>query len=346
LPEALQGAPRFLDADILEASFVSFAGCAALGEGQAAAIPGVAAHVDGPPEAIAADAVHAAQLASIEDATAEAFQRIFNLHKGRGPGRPRGGGRRQGDHASKGPPAPLSHIARGHVGVAKKRLLAVERHSASLRLGYAKLATAWNAAHGLRGGERVVTAKARRTLRTMQASAQLPGGWQPRKWSTDGFIKFAVAGVGKKVCNTSGVGGSTKNLAAVTCLAQMLQELQVAKLNILVKKLAAHACKTLVITRAYDCTPVLVNLGRYKSQLAPFARYVVKASDKSPLKSFADYNWGTGRAIPSFGVIELMGREVTIHCAAKGRLLKHRFIVAPLDMEARAKGEGGGTGFA
>ena len=41
---AFQGAPRFLDADILEASFVSFAGCAALGEGQAAAIPDVAAH--------------------------------------------------------------------------------------------------------------------------------------------------------------------------------------------------------------------------------------------------------------------------------------------------------------
>ena len=117
----------------------------------------------------------------------------------------------------------------------------------------------------------------------MQTSAQFPGGWQPRKWSTDGFIKFAVAGVGKKLCNTSGVGGSTKNLAVVTCLAQMLQELQVAKLNILVKKLAAHACKTLVITRAYDCTPVLVNLGRYKSQLAPFARYLVKAGDKSSL---------------------------------------------------------------
>ena len=39
LPEALQGAPRFLDADILEASFVSFAGCAALGEGQGVVNP-------------------------------------------------------------------------------------------------------------------------------------------------------------------------------------------------------------------------------------------------------------------------------------------------------------------
>ena len=155
LPEGFQDAPRFLDANIFEAGFRSLANCAAVGEGQAAAIPGAAAHVDGPPEAIAADAVHAAQLASIEDATAEAFQSIFNIHKGRGPGRPRGGSRRQGGHASKGPPAPLSHIARGHVGVAKKRLLAVERHTASLRLGYAKLATAWNAAHGLRGGERV-----------------------------------------------------------------------------------------------------------------------------------------------------------------------------------------------
>ena len=55
---------------------------------------------------------------------------------------------------------------------------------------------------------------------------------------------------------------------------------------------------------------------------------------------------GSGRAAPSFGVIELSGPEVTIHCAAKGRLLNHRFIVVPLDMEARAKGEGGGTGFA
>ena len=55
---------------------------------------------------------------------------------------------------------------------------------------------------------------------------------------------------------------------------------------------------------------------------------------------------GTGRAVPSFGVIELMGQQVAIHCAAKGRLLNHRFMVAPLDMEARAKGEGGGTGFA
>ena len=39
LPEAFQGAPRFLDADILEASFVSFAGCAALGEGQGVVNP-------------------------------------------------------------------------------------------------------------------------------------------------------------------------------------------------------------------------------------------------------------------------------------------------------------------
>ena len=174
-----------------------------------------------------------------------------------------------------------------------------------------------------------------KTFRKMQSVAKLPGGWQPRKWSTDGFIKFAVAGVGKKVCNTSGVGGSTKNLAAVTCLAQMLQELQVAKLNILVKELAAHACKTLVITRAYDCTPVLVNLGRYKSQLAPFARYLVKAGDKSSLKSCAEYTSGTGRAIPSFGVIELMGQEVTIHCAATRGLLNHRFIVPPLVLQSQ-----------
>ena len=184
------------------------------------------------------------------------------------------------------------------MGVAKKRLLAVERHTASLRLGYAKLATAWNAAHGLRGGERVdptlgMTAKVRKLRR-------------------------------RRI-----------NHAAVTCLAQMLQELQVAKLNILVKKLAAHACKTLVTTRAHDCIPVLVNLGRYKSQLAPFARYVVKAGDKSSLKSFADYNWGTGRAIPSFGVIEVMGQEVTIHCAAKGRLLNHRFMAPPLVLQSQ-----------
>ena len=93
LPEGFQDAPRFLDANIFEAGVNSLVNCAAVGEGQAAAIPGVAAHVDGPPEAIAADAVHAAQLASIEDAKAEALQRIFNHHKGRGPGRPRGGSR-------------------------------------------------------------------------------------------------------------------------------------------------------------------------------------------------------------------------------------------------------------
>ena len=75
-------------------------------------------------------------------------------------------------------------------------------------------------------------------------------------------------------------------------------------------------------------------------------RYLVRAGDKWTTKRFADYTWGTGRAIPSFGVIERMGQEVTIHCAAKGRLLNHRFIVARLDVEARAKGEGGGTGFA
>ena len=138
------------------------------------------------------------------------------------------------------------------MGVAKKRVLAVERHAESLRLGYAKLATAWNAAQGLRGGERVdptlgMTAKVRKTFRKLQSVAKVPGGWQPRKWSTDGFIKFAVAGVGKKVCNTSGVGGSTKNLAVVTCLAQMLQELQVAKLNILVKELAAQRGRTIAL---------------------------------------------------------------------------------------------------
>ena len=74
-----------------------------------------------------------------------------------------------------------------------------------------------------------------------------------------------------------------------------------------------------VITRAYDCPPALVNLGRYKLQLAPFARYLLGAGDTWALKSFAGYTWGAGRAIPSFGVIELMGQEVAIHCAAKGR---------------------------
>ena len=65
LPEGFQDAPHFLDADIFEAAFKSLAGCAAFAEGQAAAVPHVgdqlvtiadAAHVDGPPEAIAADA--------------------------------------------------------------------------------------------------------------------------------------------------------------------------------------------------------------------------------------------------------------------------------------------------
>ena len=41
LPEGFQDAPHFLDADIFEAAFKSLAGCAALGEGQAAAIPDV-----------------------------------------------------------------------------------------------------------------------------------------------------------------------------------------------------------------------------------------------------------------------------------------------------------------
>ena len=88
------------------------------------------------------------------------------------------------------------------------------------------------------------------------------------------------------------------------------------------------------------------HLGRHKSQIAPFAQCVVRAGDRWTTKSFADYTWGTGRAIPSFGVIELTGQEATVPCAAKGRLLNHRFTVAPLDVEARAKGEGGGTGFA
>ena len=216
----------------------------------------------------------------------------------------------------------------------------MQRQTASLRLGYANLAKAWNAAHGLRGGERVdptlgMTAQVRRASQNKQTAAKLPCGWKPRKWATDGFIKFAVAGVGKRVCNKSGAGGSTLNLAAVTSLAQMLQELQAAKLDLLVEKLATHACKTLVVTRAYDCTPVLVNLGRYKSQLSPFARHLVRAGDKWTTKSFADYTWGTGRAIPSFGVIELMGQEVTIHCAAKGRLLNQRFIVPPLVLQSQ-----------
>ena len=80
------------------------------------------------------------------------------------------------------------------------------------------------------------------------------------------------------------------------------------------------------------------HLGRHKSQVAPFARYVtryeVRAGDKWATKSFAGYTW------------DQPGQEVNIHCAAKARLLNHRFIVAPLDMEARAKGEGGGAGFA
>ena len=49
-----------------------------------------AALVDGPPEAIAADAVHGeSQLASIADANPGTFQRIFNVQRGWGPCRPR-----------------------------------------------------------------------------------------------------------------------------------------------------------------------------------------------------------------------------------------------------------------
>ena len=127
LPEGFQDAPHFLDADIFEAAFKSLAGCAAFAEGQAAAVPHVgdqlvtiadAAHVDGPKMPIL-------ELSS--------------------PGRHRGGGPLQGDHASKGPPAPLSLTARGHMAVAKRRLLTVQRQTASLRLGYANLAKAWNA---------------------------------------------------------------------------------------------------------------------------------------------------------------------------------------------------------
>ena len=42
---------------------------------------------------------------------------------------------------------------------------------------------------------------------------------------------------------------------------------------------------------------------------------------------------GVRRGSPIVRVIEVMGQEVTIHCAAKGRLLNHRFVVAPLDVE-------------
>ena len=95
-----------------------------------------------------------------------------------------------------------------------------------------------------------------------------------------------------------------------------------------VEKLATHACKTFVVTRAYDCTPVPVALAHTSRSLRP---YVVRASDEWTTKSFADDTWGSGRAVPSFGVIELTGQEVTIHCAAKGRLLNHRFSRASFE---------------
>ena len=47
---------------------------------------------------------------------------------------------------------------------------------------------------------------------------------------------------------------------------QILKELQVAKL---VEKLAADACKTLVVRRAYDCTPVPVTLADTTRRLCP-----------------------------------------------------------------------------
>ena len=47
---------------------------------------------------------------------------------------------------------------------------------------------------------------------------------------------------------------------------QILKELQVAKL---VEKLAADACKTLVVRRAYDCTPAPVTLADTSRRLRP-----------------------------------------------------------------------------
>ena len=67
-----------------------------------------AALVDALPEAIAADAVHGeSQLASIAYANPGAFQRIFNDHGGKGPGRPRGGGRHRGERSCR--PTEMGH---------------------------------------------------------------------------------------------------------------------------------------------------------------------------------------------------------------------------------------------
>ena len=82
-----------------------------------------AALVDGPPEAIAADAVHGeSQLASIADAHPGAFQRIFNVHRGRGPCRPCGGGRhRVPDHGDGPQLGGNTSILQRHVGVSGRR---------------------------------------------------------------------------------------------------------------------------------------------------------------------------------------------------------------------------------
>ena len=42
---------------------------------------------------------------------------------------------------------------------------------------------------------------------------------------------------------------------------------------------------------------------------------------------------GVRRGSPIVRVIEVMGQEVAAHCAAKGRLLSHRFVAAPPDVE-------------
>ena len=82
-----------------------------------------AALVEGLPEAIAADAVHGeSQLASIADANPGTFQRIFNVHRSRGPCRPRGGGRhRVPDHGDGPQLGGNTSILQRHVGVSGRR---------------------------------------------------------------------------------------------------------------------------------------------------------------------------------------------------------------------------------
>ena len=214
---------------------------------------------------------------------------------------------------------------RGALGGIRSVCVRREKAAAKRTIGARKLGEVWNKLHGLRHGDRV-------NVKALGGEDSKKDGKQvrhPNQWTIDGFVRFVLRRVGSRGGGLrKGVGNSTRTLAATSALAQISNTLQNEEVHKFWEDVEAGSRDSIVVRVSYDCTPMLVSLGRYKCTVAPFARYLVKADDgKWELKSLEAYQNISKRAIPSNAVVEICAQELMLQSRTMSREKHHRRVL-------------------